>query len=148
MLGTLPCVDSLAGGTAGCVLASRLSEDPSVSVLLIERGPALDTWISRIPLASSNIFNPAGGACHWLSEPAKCCNNRRSFFFCAEALGGGSRVNGMVYTRGTRSDYNAWATLGHPDWTYEKLLPYFIKSETALDQPKSRFHGESGTKRA
>lgn len=104
-----------SGGTAGCVLASRLSENPEVSVLLLERGPVNDTWMSRIPIVSSNILRSDGGASSWLCEPMKYCNDRRSLFFCGEIMGGGSRINSMVYTRGTATDYNAWAAMGHPE---------------------------------
>lgn len=103
------------GGTAGCVLASRLSENPEVSVLLLERGPVNDTWLSRIPIFSSNILRSDGGASSWLCEPMKYCNDRRSLFFCGEIMGGGSRINSMVYSRGTAADYNAWAAMGHPE---------------------------------
>lgn len=125
-------------------MASRLSEDPNVSVLLLERGPAYDTLMSRISLVSSNILRSDGGASSWNCEPMKYCDDRRSLFFCGEILGGGSRVNGMVYTRGTPSDYDAWAALGHPDWSYEKVLPYFVKGEKTLNQPKSDYRGNTG----
>lgn len=141
---TLTILSNL-GGTAGCVLASRLSEDSNTSVLLLERGPVNDTWMSRIPLVSSNILRADGGATSWYSEPLKYCDNRQSLAFRAEVLGGGSRINSMVYTRSTAADYDLWARLGHPDWSYEKLLPYFDKSETALGQKKSSYRGQSGT---
>ncbi|KAG9237429.1 hypothetical protein BJ875DRAFT_370072 [Amylocarpus encephaloides] len=134
----------VGGGTAGCALASRLSEDPEISVLLLERGPVNDTWLSRVPLIGSNILTSDWGAANWLCEPMKFCNDRRSRFFCGEVLGGGSRINGMVYTRGTAADFNAWGALGHPEWSYDKVLPYFVKSEKALNQPKSEYRGDSG----
>ncbi|KAM0156385.1 hypothetical protein ACHAPG_005372 [Botrytis cinerea] len=134
----------IGGGTAGCALTSRLSEDPNVSVLLLERGPANDNFMSRIPIVSSNILRADGGASSWECEPMKYCNNRRSLAFCGEVMGGGSRINSMVYTRGTAADYDAWAQLGHPDWSFEKLLPYFMKSETLLGSQRSEFRGDSG----
>jgi choline dehydrogenase-like flavoprotein len=75
----------------------------------------------------------------------KYCNDRRSTIFCGELLGGTSRINGMVYSRGSPGDYNAWAEMGHPQWSYEKVLPYFVTGETTLSQPKSNYRGSSGT---
>ncbi|KAF7931558.1 uncharacterized protein EAE98_004294 [Botrytis deweyae] len=134
----------IGGGTAGCVLTSRLSEDPNVSVLLLERGPANDNFMSRIPIVSSNILRSDGGASSWKCEPTKYCDNRRSLAFCGEVMGGGSRINSMVYTRGTAADYDSWAQLGHPEWSYDKLLSYFMKSETVVGSQKSEYRGTSG----
>ncbi|KAF7918335.1 hypothetical protein EAE99_008931 [Botrytis elliptica] len=134
----------IGGGTAGCVLTSRLSEDPNVSVLLLERGPANDNFMSRIPIVSSNILRSDGGASSWKCEPMKYCDNRRSLAFCGEVMGGGSRINSMVYTRGTAADYDSWAQLGHLEWSYDKLLSYFMKSETVVGSQKSKYRGTSG----
>lgn len=132
------------GGTAGCVVASRLSEDPNTSVLLLERGIANNTWMSRIPLVSTNIFSPDMGATSWYSEPLKHCDDRRVQLFRGDVLGGTSRINGMIYTRGSVGDYDTWASTGHPDWAYEKVLPYFVKAETTMNRPKSFYRGDSG----
>ncbi|TGO48770.1 hypothetical protein BCON_0230g00130 [Botryotinia convoluta] len=134
----------VSGGTAGCTLASRLSENPKISVLVLECGPANDTWLSRNPLISSDPTRPTFGATRWKSEPMKYCDNRRSGVFRGEVLGGTSRINSMIYTRGTAADYDAWASLGHSEWSYEKLLPYFVKSETSLDYQDSTYHGNTG----
>ena len=134
----------LIGGTAGCVVASRLSEDSDISVLLLERGPVEDTWMSRIPIVSSNILKVDGVAKSWNCEPMKHCDNRQSLFFRGEVMGGGSRINAMVYTRGTKAGYDVWAALGHPDWSFEKVLPFFVMSEKTLNQPKSSYRGDSG----
>lgn len=125
-------------------MASRLSEDPNTSVLLLERGIANDTWKSRIPLLSSDIWSPSTGAKTWYSEPMKDCDDRRKLLVLGEVLGGTSRINGMIYTRGSVADYDAWSSMGHPEWGYEKVLPYFVKAETTLDRPKSRYRGQSG----
>jgi len=131
----------LPGGTAGCTLASRLSEDPDITVLLLERGPINDKWLSRVPLISSNLFWSGSGAVSWDCEPMKYCDDRQSAIFSGELLGGTSRINGMLYSRGPPADYDAWAEMGHPDWSYEKVLPYFVKGETTLSQPKSNYRG-------
>lgn len=134
----------VTGGTAGCVLASRLSEDPDISVLVLERGVANDTWLSRVPMISFNLFDPQFGAVTWNSEPLKHCEHRKVPLFTAEVLGGNSRINGTVYTRGSVADYDAWAAMGRTDWSYEKVLPYFVKAQTSISRPKSASCGDSG----
>jgi choline dehydrogenase-like flavoprotein len=74
----------------------------------------------------------------------KYCDDRQALFFRGEVMGGGSRINGMVYTRGSAADYDTWAASGHPEWSYEKVLPYFVKGETSLNHPKSSYRGQSG----
>ena len=135
----------LIGGTAGCVLASRLSEDPETTVLLLERGIANDTWMSRIPLVSASMLTTKMGATSWDSEPLRDCDGRRDPLFVGEALGGSSRINGMIYTRGSAADYDAWGSLGHPEWAFDKLLPYFLRGETTLSRPNTPYRGHSGT---
>ncbi|KAL8704107.1 MAG: hypothetical protein Q9201_002721 [Fulgogasparrea decipioides] len=83
------------------------------------------------------------GATSWYSEPMKHCDDRRSLLFRGEVLGGNSRINGMIYTRGSIGDYETWASTGHPEWAYEKVLPYFVKAETAMSRPKSYYRGDS-----
>ncbi|EJF60327.1 hypothetical protein DICSQDRAFT_63293, partial [Dichomitus squalens LYAD-421 SS1] len=131
----------IGGGTSGSVLASRLSEDPSVSVLVIERGPVAETWTSRVPLLSSNIFDKDGPIRTWWSLPMRNANNRFAQIMSSEALGGVSRINGLLYTRGTPGDYNQWKALGNPGWGYEDLEPYFVKSEKTSSHPASKFRG-------
>ena len=114
-------------------------------VLVLERGVANDTWISRVPLLSSNMLDPALGAVSWYCEPMKNLDDRQGLVFCGEVLVGGSRVNAMVYTRGSVADYDVWSSTGYPEWSYENVLPYFTKGETALSQPKSAYRGTSGT---
>lgn len=125
------------GCIAGCTLASRLSEDPETTVLLLERGPANDTWMSRIPIVSSDLYHPSNGAAFWVCEPMKHCNDRKTSVFCSETLGGGSRINAMIYTRGIAAEYDAWADMGHSNWSYKKVLPCFIRAEKSPNRPKS-----------
>lgn len=134
----------VTGGTAGCTLASRLSEDPNISVLVLERGPVNDTWLSLNPLIASDPTIPNFGATRWECEPMKYCDDRRSGVIRGEVLGGTSRINSLIYTRGTKADNDAWTALGHPDWGYNKVLPYFVKSETSLDYGNSTYHGNTG----
>ena len=134
---------NLARGTAVCVLASRLSEEPQVSVLLLERSVAHDTWMSQVPLISSNVLDPAFGAVSWYCEPMENLENRQGLVFCGEVLGGGLRVNSMVYTRGSVADFDVWSSAGYPEWSYEKVLPYLVKGETQFSQPKSTYRENS-----
>ncbi|KAI0753766.1 alcohol oxidase [Fomes fomentarius] len=134
----------IGGGTAGCVLASRLSEDPSVTVLLIEQGPVDDTWASRVPLISGNMYRSGTAARMWWSLPMQDADNRYLEVMRGEALGGTSRINSCLYTRGTPGDYNRWKELGNDGWGYEDVEPYFVKSERTRDHPESRYRGKKG----
>ncbi|KAK7943601.1 GMC oxidoreductase [Apiospora aurea] len=136
----------VGGGTAGCAVASRLSEDPNVRVLVLERGKVRDHWLSRIPLISGSLL---GGASLFqlvqrLSERpdggdgASAKHPRRADLRTAEALGGASRINQMLWTRGAPGMYNSWAEeLGHPDWSWEKVEPFFRKIEDAAAEASS-----------
>ncbi|KAK0234222.1 glucose-methanol-choline oxidoreductase [Armillaria fumosa] len=134
----------VGGGTAGCCLASRLSEDPDVTVLLIERGSVADTWANGVPLVSSNIFSKDSVARPLNSLPQVHADHRVIPLMRGQALGGTSRVNGMFYTHGVPADFNRWRDMGHPDWSYEKMLPFFVKSENTLSHPESTFRICSG----
>lgn len=134
------------GGTAGCVVASRLSEDQDVSVLVIEKGHVKDNLVSRMPLLSQNMF--FGDALQvqsdrW-SEPIPGANGRRNRLWAVEGLGGATRMNGMLWTRGFPGDYAAWSEMGLEDWSYQKLEPYFRRIENAIAHPKSKFRGHEG----
>ena len=91
---------SHSGGTSGCVLASRLSEDRDVSVLLLEKGPVAETWSSRVPLMSGNPTSKDFKGMVWTSVSQPNVDNRSLRIVRGEALGGATRVNGMLYTRG------------------------------------------------
>ena len=96
-----PMCANLAGGTAGCVLASRLSEDPSVSVLVIEQGPVADTWASRVPVISGDPYRSGTLASTWWALPMEQVDRRSLQVMRGEALGGTSRINSLLYTRGS-----------------------------------------------
>ncbi|PHH90437.1 hypothetical protein CDD83_3645 [Cordyceps sp. RAO-2017] len=137
----------LGGGTAGCVVASRLSEDPDVSVLVLEKGHVKDSLVSRIPLASQNFMSDPDAlqiqSGRW-TEPMAGANGRRSRLWAVEGLGGASRVNGMLWTRGFPGDYAAWSEMGLDDWSYERLEPYFRRMENAVAHPVSEPRGHRG----
>lgn len=100
--------------------------------------------MSRIPLVSANILESTYGAVNWDCEPMEHLDNRQAWVVRGEVLGGSSRVNSMIYSRGGPAEYDAWAAMGHPDWGYEKVLPYFVKAENSLSTPASRFRGKTG----
>ena len=131
------------GGTAGSVLASRLTEDPNVRVLLVERGGVYDTWANRVPLISGDAFTKDTIAKKSKSLPIVSADNRTVTLIHPEALGGGSRVNAMIYTRGFPGEYNSWEQMGRNGWGYDKLKPYFSKSEKSLNR-KEDFRGKDG----
>lgn len=141
------CSWAVSGGTAGCVLASRLSEDPNVTVLVIEKGHVKDNLVSRMPLLSQNFFlgDPLQVQSTRWSEPIPEANGRRTRIWTAEGLGGASRINAMLLTRGCRAEYVAWSKeLGLSDWGWEQVEPYFRKVENAIERPDSQSRGHNG----
>ena len=130
----------VGAGSAGCVLANRLTADGRHKVLLLEAGPRdTDPWI-HIPLGYGKLFTKARTNWSYESEPEPQLNNRRIFTPRGKVLGGSSSINGLVYIRGQREDFDEW---GVPGWKYDDLLPYFIKSE---DQQRGadEWHGVGG----
>ncbi|GAW26986.1 putative choline dehydrogenase [Rosellinia necatrix] len=129
----------IGGGTAGCAVASRLSEDRAVSVLLLEKGELSDHWISRIPLAS--VVN-GSYVVRKPIDPEAGKGNRKHHVIAAEALGGNSRNNAMVYTRSVPAYYHRWALLGHPTWNWDTVQPYFSKIEhmQGRESPRGTVH--------
>jgi len=119
----------VGGGSAGCVLASRLSEDPKVNVCLLEAGGSGNNWMVRAPLGLAIMVPSKKNNWAFQTVPQPGLNNRRGYQPRGKALGGSSAINAMVYIRGHRSDYDHWAKLGNPGWGYDDVLPYFRKSE-------------------
>jgi choline dehydrogenase len=130
----------VGAGSAGCVLANRLSEDPETKVLLLEAGPR-DThfWI-HVPLGYGKLFAKSELNWGYQSEPEPALNGRRIFTPRGRVLGGSSSINGLVYIRGQPEDYDGW---GVPGWDFASLLPYFRKSENQC-RGGDEWHGAGG----
>jgi choline dehydrogenase len=130
----------VGAGSAGCVLANRLSEDPTCKVLLLEAGPRdTDRWI-HVPLGYGKLFSRTDINWAYESEPEPALNGRRVFTPRGKVLGGSSSINGLVYIRGQREDFDGW---GVPGWRFDDLLPYFKKCENQ-SRGADAWHGVGG----
>ena len=130
----------VGAGSAGCVLANRLSANGRHKVLLLEAGPRdTDPWI-HIPLGYGKLFTKPRTNWSYESEPEPELNNRKIFTPRGKVLGGSSSINGLVYIRGQREDFDEW---GVPGWTYDDLLPYFKKCEDQ-ERGADEWHGVGG----
>ena len=133
----------VGGGSAGCVLANRLSARPDVRVLLVEAGPRDWNPVFRVPIMAGRLF--LGRYCNWgfETEPEPHLMGRRIPWPRGRVLGGSSAINGMIYTRGNRLDYDGWAQAGLASWSYDRVLPLFRRSEKHYGGA-SEFHGADG----
>ncbi|MES2993902.1 MAG: choline dehydrogenase [Pseudomonadota bacterium] len=119
----------VGAGSAGCVLAARLSEDPATRVLLLEAGPAdRSLWI-HLPIGYGKTMWSDKVNWRFSTDPDPNMNGRRIYWPRGKTLGGSSSINGLIYIRGQREDYDHWAALGNTGWGYDDVLPYFVESE-------------------
>ncbi len=132
----------VGAGSAGCVLANRLSENPQTKVLLLEAGGKDDNFLISVPAAFYKLFQTKFDW-NFFTEPQAHINQRKMYHPRGKVLGGSSSINAMIYMRGHREDYDNWARLGNNGWAYEDVLPYFKKSENH-QVIKDSFHGQDG----
>lgn len=132
----------IGAGSAGCVLANRLTEDPDCTVLLLEAGQSDWNPLIQIPGALGRLNGP-GLNWRYHTVPQKHLNDRRIWYPQGRVLGGSSAINAMIYVRGQKADYDDWAAMGNEGWAYDDVLPYFRKSEHN-SRPADDFHAKDG----
>ncbi|MGH3170717.1 MAG: GMC family oxidoreductase [Trebonia sp.] len=133
----------VGGGSAGCVLAARLSEDPGTRVLLLEAGPADDLLEIHIPAALSRLWRSEYDW-NYVTVPQERADDRAVYWPRGRVLGGSSAINAMIYIRGNKLDYDTWRDeFGCTGWGYRDLLPYFLRAEANTREP-SPYHGKEG----
>ena len=119
----------VGAGSAGCVLANRLTEDPAIRVLLLEAGPPDNNFWISIPVGFNKLLNDTRYNWCFETEPEENVRGRRIPIPRGRTLGGSSSINGMLYVRGNPLDYDTWSQFGNRGWSYEHVLPYFRRSE-------------------
>ncbi|MGH6989027.1 MAG: GMC family oxidoreductase [Stellaceae bacterium] len=134
----------VGAGSAGSVLAARLSEDASVRVCLVEAGPPDRSLFIHVPLGVMALMNHRTFNWRYWTTPQLGLAGRQIYIPRGRGLGGSSSINGMVYNRGHPFDYDDWARAGNTGWSYREVLPYFRRSENNETWPDSPYHGAGG----
>jgi choline dehydrogenase len=134
----------VGAGTAGCVLASRLSEDRASRVALIEAGPMDRHPFIHIPATVGAAIATPKLNWRFMTAPQAHLNGRSIPIPRGHVVGGSGSINGMVYFRGHSTDFDDWAAAGNPGWSYREVLPYFLRSENNDAYPNSPYHGQGG----
>jgi len=134
----------IGSGTAGCVLANRLSRDQAHSVCLIEAGPPDTSPLVHVPAAVGALLFHKKMGWRYKTAPQKGLNGRELPLPRGRVLGGCSSTNGMVYFRGQPRDFDDWAEMGNPGWSFPEVLPYFLRSENNLNFSDSPWHSNDG----
>lgn len=133
----------VGAGSSGCVVASRLSEDPSVRVLLLEAGPQANSFWVHAPAGMGRLFQDMRINWGYFTDIIPTWGGRKVYWPRGKALGGSSAINGMVYMRGHPLDFDRWAALGNTGWGWTDVLPYFLRSAANV-RGASEFHRHDG----
>lgn len=133
----------VGAGSAGCVLANRLSADPANRVLLLEAGPRDWNPFIHMPAGLAKLVNFSSLNWNYSTEPEPALNNRRLYWPRGRVLGGSSSINAMCFIRGHRTDYDDWRAAGNPGWGWDEVLPYFKRSQDQ-SRGESELHGIDG----
>ena len=134
----------VGAGTGGCVVASRLAEDPSLRVGLIEAGPDHTHPFIHIPATVGAAIGTPSLNWRFMTAPQPHLDNRPIPVPRGHVVGGSGSINGMVYFRGQPRDFDEWAAAGNPGWSYQEVMPYFLRSENNESFPGSPYHGRGG----
>ncbi|RCJ32629.1 choline dehydrogenase [Nostoc punctiforme NIES-2108] len=132
----------IGAGSAGCVVANRLTENSETTVLLLEAGNPVNKPEIQVPVAWPSLLGTEVDWAYW-TEPEPHLNGRKILCSRGKVVGGSSSINAMIYIRGNRHNFDHWQKLGNPGWSYEEVLPYFKKSENQ-QRGTSEFHGVDG----
>ncbi len=133
----------IGGGSAGCTLAGRLSEDPDVTVALLEAGSADSNVLIHCPAAIALLAKTQQANWNYETVPQPGLNGRRGYQPRGKVLGGSSSINAMIYLRGQPTDYDQWASQGNAGWAYQDVLPYFKRAENN-ERGANEWHGTGG----
>jgi choline dehydrogenase len=133
----------VGAGSAGCALAGRLSANPKLNVLLVEAGGTSDDLIVRMPAGMAKLVGDQKRDWNFLQEVDPSIGGRRYVWPAGKLLGGSSSINGQVYIRGTRADFDTWERMGAKGWSFTDVLPYFLRAERFWGKP-NQWHGSQG----